>query len=85
MDRNHKVVQANLMARCYLGSVEQGMSIDGVDPELAGFIYRNMGSSSIKPVLLASRNLIAEVIYIYDEDGNYDGALVIVNEPEEGG
>ncbi|NHM26534.1 PAS domain-containing protein [Desulfofundulus sp. TPOSR] len=85
VDRNHKVVQANLMARCYLGSVEQGMSIDGVDPELAGFIYRNMGSSSIKPVLLASRNLIAEVIYIYDEDGNYDGALVIVNEPEEGG
>ncbi|CEP68527.1 PAS domain [Moorella glycerini] len=82
VDRNHKVVQANLMARCYLGSLDTGMSIDAVDPELAGFIYRNMGSRSIQRVQLASRNLTCEVIFVYDEEGVYAGTLVLINGPE---
>ncbi|MEW6275850.1 MAG: PAS domain-containing protein [Bacillota bacterium] len=79
LDRNHKVVQANLMARWYLGSLETGMSIDEVDPELAGFIYRSMGSGSLKPVQLTSRDLPGEVVGVYTEDGTYAGALVLIN------
>lgn len=82
VDRNHKVVQANLMARYYLGSLDTGISIDAVDPELAGFIYRNMGSRSVKRVHLTSRNLTGEVVFVYDNDGLYAGALVMFNDPE---
>jgi len=82
VDRNHKVLQANLMARYYLGSLDTGMSIDAVDPELAGFIYRNMGSRSFKRVQLTSLNLIGEVVFVYDDDGVYAGTLVMLNDPE---
>ncbi|MCS5696414.1 PAS domain-containing protein [Desulfofundulus thermocisternus] len=78
VDRNHRVVQANLMARCYLGNLETGISIDAVDPELAGFIYRNMGSRSVKRVHLNSRQLDGEVIFVYDEEGIYAGTLVLL-------
>lgn len=80
VDRNHKVIQANLMARYYLGSLETGISIDAVDPELAGFIYRNMGARSIKRVCLTSRNLTGDVAFVYDDDGVYSGTLVLLNE-----
>jgi PAS domain-containing protein len=83
IDRHHKVAQANLLARCYWGTLEPGLSIDGVDPELAGFIYRNIGSRTIKPVKLTSSNTTAEVVYVYDEEGNYSGALVLVTTPPE--
>ncbi len=81
VDRNHRVIQANLMARCYLGSMETGISIDAVDPELAGFIYRNMGSRSVKRVHLNSRNLNGEVIFVYDDEGIYAGTLVLLEAP----
>ncbi|MGB9804828.1 PAS domain-containing protein [Desulfofundulus sp.] len=85
VDHNHRVVHANLMARCYLGSLETGLSIDAVDPELAGFIYRNMGSRSVKSVHLHSRNLDGKVIFIYDDEGVYTGTLVLLEAPEKGG
>lgn len=82
VDRDHKVVRANLIARCYLGSLDTGMSIDAVDPELAGFIYRNMGSRSVKRMRLTSRSLTGEVVFVYDDDGVYAGTMVLLNNPE---
>ncbi|HHW42742.1 MAG TPA: PAS domain-containing protein [Desulfotomaculum sp.] len=81
VDRNHRVVNANLMARCYLGNLEPGMSMDAVDPELAGFIYRNMGARSVKRVHLNSRHLDGEVIFIYDHEGVHAGTLVLLDAP----
>ena len=85
LDRNHKVVQAGLMARYYLGVLDSGMSVDAVDPELASFIYRNMGSRSVKRVRLTSLNLTCEVIFIYDEGGAHAGTLVLASQPDEDG
>lgn len=81
LDRNHKVVHASLMARYYLGILDLGVSIDAVDPELASFIYRNIGSRSVKAVRLSSRNLFCEIIFINDGD-IHAGTLVLINEPE---
>ncbi len=79
VDKNHRVVQANLVANFLLGSLSPGMSIDAVDPELAGFIYQNIGSRSIKRVKLSSLNVTAEVSFIYDNDGVYAGTVVMLN------
>ncbi len=83
IDKNHRVVQANLVANFLLGNLSPGMSIDAVDPELAGFIYQNIGSRSIKRVKLSSLNITAEVSFIYDNDGVYAGTVVMLSGPAE--
>ncbi|WP_051276417.1 PAS domain-containing protein [Desulfovirgula thermocuniculi] len=77
VDEGFRVAAANLLARCYLGSLEPGASIDGVHPELANMLYRHAGARSAVPFELAG-GLRGEVSYVYDAEGNYDGALVIL-------
>lgn len=75
VDEGFKVAAANLLARCYLGSLDPGTSIDGVHPELANVLYRHAGARSAVPFEL-SGGLRGEVSYLYDAEGNYEGALV---------
>lgn len=83
LDRNHKVLQANLMARCYMGALNPGMSVDAVDPELGSFIFRNIGSQPVMRVQLTSLNITCEVIYTYDDYGSHTGTLVLIGIPED--
>jgi len=78
VDKNHEISAANLMARCYLGNLEKGTSIDVVDPRLAEFIYENIGSGAVKRVGLSLYDLSCEISPVYDDDGVYAGTLVVL-------
>lgn len=77
-DKNHEISMANLMARCYLGSLNKGDSIDVVDPDLAEAIYENIGAVSVKIIELQSYGLMCEIAPVYDDDGLYAGTLVVL-------
>ena len=78
VDKNHEVAYANLMAKCYLGSLEKGTGIDVVDPGLAAFIYENIGSRSVQRMELPGCHLLSEIASVYDDDGVYAGTLVVI-------
>ncbi|MFZ5643522.1 MAG: PAS domain-containing protein [Bacillota bacterium] len=78
VDKNHEISAFNLMARCYLGNLEKGTSIDVVDPRLAEFIYENIGSGTVKRVGLTLHDLWCEISPVYDDDGVYSGTLVVL-------
>lgn len=78
VDKNHEISMANLMARCYLGSLNKGVSIDVVDPDLAGAVYENIGSGSVKRIELQPYGLMCEIAPVYDDDGLYAGTLVVL-------
>ncbi|MFZ5649315.1 MAG: PAS domain-containing protein [Bacillota bacterium] len=78
VDKNHEVSMANLMARCFLGSLNKGASIDVVRPDLAEAVYENIGSGSVKRIEMQSYGLICEIAPVYDDDGVYAGTLVVL-------
>lgn len=78
VDKNHEVGLANLMARCYLGNLDKGTSIDVVDHGLAQLIYECIGSGSLKRMELGSYGLVCEISPVYDDDGIYAGTLVVL-------
>ncbi|HBV98362.1 MAG: histidine kinase [Peptococcaceae bacterium BICA1-7] len=78
VDKNHEISAANLMAKCYLGNLEKGTSIDVVDPRLAEFIYENIGSGTVKRLGLTLYGLSCEISPVYDDDGVYAGTLVVL-------
>lgn len=78
VDKNHEVAAANFMARCYLGNMEKGTSIDVVNPSLAEFIYDNISSLSVRRMELSPHNILCEIAPVYDDDGVYAGTLVVL-------
>lgn len=78
IDRKHAVSAANLMARCYLGNLDKGASIDVVNPALADFIYGSIGSRSVKRTELSSHDLLCDIAPVFDDDGVYAGTLVVL-------
>lgn len=83
VDKNHEVAAANFMARCYLGNMDKGTSIDVIDPSLAEFIYDNINSLSVRRMELSQRNLLYEIAPVYDDDGVYAGTLVVLLPEDE--
>ncbi|AEG60272.1 PDC sensor domain-containing protein [Desulforamulus ruminis] len=78
VDKNHEISFVNLMAKCYLGNINKGTSIEVVDQELAGLIYNQIDSGEIKRSELPASGLACEIAPVYDDDGIYAGTLVVL-------
>lgn len=84
VDRNHQVAMANIMANCYLGPLEKGTHIREVEPRLAEALEENAGSHSLAKVDLGT-SVSCEIAPVYDEQGRYTGALVLLRDTGDGG
>ncbi|MEG6615039.1 PAS domain-containing protein [Peptococcaceae bacterium 1198_IL3148] len=78
VDENNQIVTANLIAKMYLGNLDSGKSIEGLDAKLAEFIIKNIDSRSINRFKLESYHILCDVAPIYDNDGVYIGTLIVM-------
>lgn len=78
VDENNQIVTANLFAKMYLGNLDSGTSIEGLDSKLAEFIIKNANSQSINRFKLKSYHILCDVAPIYDNDGAYIGTLIVM-------
>lgn len=78
VDEDNIIVQANLMAKCYLGSLDRGKSIETVDVELAEAIRKNINTRSFSRTEIKAHNLWCDIAPVYDHDGVYIGSLIVL-------
>lgn len=78
VDKNNEIVTANLMAKCYLGALDKGKSIEVIDPSLAEFICKNIDSRTINRIKLTSHDIWCDIAPVYDHDGVYTGTLLVL-------
>jgi transcriptional regulator with PAS, ATPase and Fis domain len=78
VDENNIIVTANLMAKCYLGSLDRGKSIESLDSELANAIRKNINTQSFSRVEIKAHNFWCDIAPVYDHDGVYIGSLIVL-------
>ncbi|MTI80955.1 MAG: PAS domain-containing protein [Firmicutes bacterium] len=78
VDKNNEIVTANLMAKCFLGALEQGKGIEVVDSTLAESIRTNINSRNINRIKLPDHDIWCDISPVYDNDGVYTGTLLML-------
>lgn len=78
VDADNIIVTANLMAKCYLGSLDQGKNIDTLDAALADAIHKNINTRSFSRFEIKPHSLWCDIAPVYDNDSAYIGSLIVL-------
>lgn len=83
VDREGKIVASNMMARYFLGHMENGMKIDEVSTELADLLESNIGSNKAVRTRLTLSGTMGELLPVFDNNGIYAGTVIFFRNDAE--
>lgn len=78
VDREGKIVACNMMARYYLGNLDDGMKIDEVSTELTSLVEKHIGSTHMVREKLTWSGVFCELLPVLDGNGLYAGTLIFI-------
>jgi len=78
VDRECKIVASNMMARYYLGNLQDGMNLGEINTELMALVEKHIGSSKPIREKLAWSDAPCELLPVFDGNGLYAGTIIFI-------
>jgi len=78
VDRECKIVSSNMMARYYLGNLQDGMNLSEINTELVVLVEKHIGSTRPVREKLAWPDALCELLPVCDGNGLYAGTIIFI-------